>query len=163
MPQTLTVNNQPFETPIDGDPPGWGEQTSEWMAAVTDTLDELQGANDIPQTSFTVQNDISSAENVTGLSFNTGQVRSASIAYSVYRVSTAAPSGNSESGTMEIIYDNAAGAGSKWQMSVFGIAGNSGVSFTITDLGQVQYTSTDIDSVGYSGTMRFAAKSLTSV
>jgi hypothetical protein len=58
-------------------------------------------------------------------------------------------------------YDNSAPPGQKWTLSQR-TNGNSGVVFTITDLGQVQYVSTQLDNGGggYSGTLKFSARSL---
>lgn len=158
---TLVVNNIPFEYPSAGTAPGWGQPATDWASEVTEVLGELSGPNDIIQTTFSIQNNISVFTNIASLTFNTGQVRGATINYTIYRTSTANPSGFSEGGTIQIVYDNAAGVNDKWSMTVFGITGNSGVTFNLTDAGQFQYKSTDINSTGYSGVMTFRAKSLT--
>ncbi len=160
MPVTLIVNNTPFEYPVPGDSPGWGQAASDWATAVTSALTDLQSPNDIPQTTFAIQNNLTSFGDITGLSLNTGQVRAAIIDYSVYRVSTSNPSGHAEAGTMSAVYDNSAAAGSKWIISIGEIEGNSGLVFDITDTGQIQYKSSDIGSAGYSGVMHFRAKTL---
>lgn len=156
---TLTVNNIPYDYPDSGTPPGWGEGATGWATEVTEVLGELLGPNDIIETTFNIQNNIAVFTNIANLTFNTGQVRGAEIQYSIYRTSTATPSGKAESGTINIVYDNAAGSGSKWNYTVFGITGNSGVTFNLTDAGQFQYKSTDIGALGYSGIMVFTAKS----
>ncbi len=160
MPVTLTVNNIPFQYPIPGDTPGWGQPATGWATEVTGVLNDLLGPNDITQTTFNVGNNVTSFTNISGLSFNTGEVRSAIINYSVYRTSTSTPTGNAESGILNIVYDNLAASGSKWAMTGTGITGNSGITFTITDNGQVQYKSTDIGATGYSGVMHFRASTL---
>ena len=160
MPITLIVNNIPYEYPIPGDSPGWGQPATDWASEVTLVLNDLLGPNDITETAFSLQNNITSFTNVAGLSFNTGQVRSAVIDYSVYRTSTANPSGNAESGLITIVYDNLAASGSKWSMTMGPVNGDAGVIFSILDNGQVQYQSSDINSTGYSGVMKFRAKTL---
>lgn len=160
LPIDVTVNNIVFPYPSPGDAPGWGEAATDTIVEIAEVLQELLGPNDISETSFVVQNNIAVATNIAGLSFNTGQVRAATINYSVYRTSTANPSGHAESGVITIVYDNSASAGSKWLMNVGNIAGNSGINFTITDAGQLQYTSSDINATGYSGVMHFRAKAL---
>jgi hypothetical protein len=160
MPITLTVNNQPFQYPVSGDSPGWGEGATDWATEVTLVLNSLLGPNDIIQSTIAVINNQVSAMNVVGLALNTGQVRSAIIEYSVYRTSTANPSGNSESGTMIATYDNLAASGMKWSLIITDINGYSGINFSILDNGQVQYTTNDINSVGYSGNMHFRARAL---
>jgi hypothetical protein len=160
MSVTLTVNNIPFEYPVSGDEPGWAEGATGWAEEVTEVLGELLGPNDIIETTFNIQNNISTFTNIASLSFNTGEVRGAAINYTIYRVSDTTTSGKAESGTINIVYDNAAASGSKWTYTVFGVNGNSGVTFDVTDAGQFQYKSTDIGSAGYSGVMTFRAKSL---
>lgn len=160
MSKTLTVNNTPYEYPTPGDEPGWGEDATGWAEEVTDVLNDVLGSDDILETTFTIDNNISTPTNVTGLLFSTATVRAAEIDYSVYRRTDSSTSGNAESGKMTLIYDNDAAPGSKWSLVTYGIAGNAGVNFTITDAGQVQYESTNITGTNYSGTMKFRAKAL---
>lgn len=160
MPVTLIINQIPFEYPIPGDSPGWGQGATDWSKEVTIVLNDLLGPNDITETTFPIANNVTAFGNIAGLLFNTGQVRGATIFYTIYRTSTANPSGHAESGTLNIVYDNAASAGSKWSLVGFNQNGNSGVTFTITDAGQFQYKSSDINSVGYSGVMHFKATTL---
>ncbi len=160
MPINVTINNQTFQYPAPGDSPGWGAEASDTIVAIAEALAQLLGPNDIPQTTFSIQNNISSFTNIANLIFNTGQVRGATVQYTIYRTSDTNPSGKAESGTINLVYDNSAASDSKWAFTVFGVTGNSGVTFSITDLGQFQYKSTDIGSAGYSGVMTFAAKAL---
>lgn len=156
MPKSLIVNNTVYDYPTAGDEPGWGGEATGWAEEVTGVLNNLLGPDDILETSFNIANNQSSAADVTGLVFNTGSARSAVIEYSVYRISDSNPSGNTETGEIRVVYDNSAG----WLISVGNIVGNSGIVFSITTGGQIQYTSTDIGSVGYSGIIKFTAKSL---
>lgn len=160
MPIELIVNNIPFEYPIPGDEPGWGQPATDWATEVTTVLGNLLGPNDILETSAAINNNITVFTDIPKLTFNTGLVRSATIEYSVYRTSTASPSGHAEGGGIRIVYDNAASIGSKWSMVVYGVAGTSGITFTILDTGQIQYKSTDIGAAGYSGVIHFSAKAL---
>jgi hypothetical protein len=156
MPKTLTINNIPFEYPVAGDPPGWGGDATGWAEQATNALSNLTGGTDILQTTFNVANNQVAAANITGLIFNTGLVRSAEIYYSIYRKSTLNPSGFTESGKINIAYDNAIG----WSISQGNTTGIANVYFTILSSGQLQYTSSDIDGVGYLGEMKFIAKTL---
>jgi hypothetical protein len=160
MPISLVVNNISYEYPVPGDSAGWGQPATDWATEVTLVLNNIQGPNDIPQTTVSIANNIVSSTNITGLSFNTGQVRAAFIQYTIYRTSTSNPSGSTEAGYMIATYDNLAGSGSKWSLTMGPINGNSGVIFSITDLGQIQYTSTNIGSTGYVANIHFSAKSL---
>lgn len=164
MPSNIVVNNVPIPYPSPGDEPGWGQAATTFAEQVATVLTNLNNSNDILETSFNVANNVSVFTNIAGLAFNTGQVRSAEVSYSVIRSSASNPSGVSEAGSMTVIYDSAAGAGSKWQLSIGPIAGpGGGMTFSITDTGQVQYKSSDIGATTYAGEMRFRAKTILSV
>lgn len=156
MPKTLIVNNTPFDYPTSGDEPGWGGDATGWAEEVTKVLNNVVGPDDILQTSFNIANNQTVAANVTGLIFNAGSVRSATVDYSIYRISDSNPSGNAETGEMHIIYDSNDG----WKLGVGGIVGNSNVIFSITPTGQIQYVSSDIGALNYTGVMKFVAKAL---
>lgn len=156
MSRTLIINNIPYEIPDAGDEPGWGDETSDWMEAVTEVLTDLVGPADILETSFTVANNQVALADVTGLVFDGGTVRSAVVEYSVYRISDSNPSGFAESGTMRLTYDN--NAATPWTMSQGDINGNAEIYFDVTNSGQIQYKTNDIGSLNYIGAMRFTAK-----
>ena len=160
MPIPLIINGTTYQYPVSGEDPNWGADGTDWAQAVTDVLGTLLGPGDILETSFNINNNVTVATNVNGLLFDPGTIRAANVDYSVYRISTANPTGFSETGTIYLIYDDSASASNKWQLSQR-TTGNSGVTFSILDSGQIQYTSNDITSPGYSGLMKFRAKALT--
>lgn len=156
MPKTLIVNNKPFSYPTKGDEPGWGSDATKWAEEVTSVLNDVVGPNDILESSFNIVNNQATLADIIGLVFNNAAVRSAVVQYSVYRISTANPSGFAETGEMHLIYDNNVG----WSIAIGNVVGNSGVDFDLTSGGQVQYKSNDINSLNYSGVIHFRAKSL---
>lgn len=161
----LTIAGTTFDYPESGEDPNWanGAGPTEWAQAVTDALATLIGPGDILSTTFTIDNNISVATNVNGLIFDSGTIRAANISYAVYRTSTATPSGNSETGTMLLTFDDSAASGSQWQLSQGTVNGSAGIAFSVTDAGQIKYISSDINATGYVGTMKFSAKALTKV
>lgn len=159
MARELIVNNKSFQYPDPNEDPGWGGEASDWASEVTDVLNTLLAPGDITLTSFTISNDQSTFMDVSGLLFDAATVRSAIVTYTVYRISTANPSGNAESGEINLVYDNDASMGNKWSFTQQK-NGEAGVIFQILDSGQVQYKSTDIDSVGYTGIIKFTAKTI---
>lgn len=154
----LTVAGTPFSYPESGEEPNWAYAT-DWAVAITAVLSTLVGPNDILKTAFTISNNQSVSTNVNGLLFDPGTVRAANIDYAIYRTSTAAPAGHSETGTIYLIFDNSASAGNKWHLGQKNI-GEAGVSFSISDSGQLSYVSTDIGTLGYFGEIIFSAKTL---
>jgi len=155
MSTNLTVNNNTFAYPVPGDEPGWGEGATGWAVEVTEVLNNLQGTDDIPETSFTVANNNAVATDVVGLVFNPASVRAGVIDYSIYRSTSITEL--AEKGKMEIIYKNGASSGTKWSIGRVFFGDDAGVVFTMTDAGQVQYTSTNLSGTGYSGIMKFEA------
>ena len=234
MSTNLTVNNNTYAYPSAGDEPGWGEAATGWATEVTEVLNNLQGTDDIPETSFTIADNQDPAADVVGLVFSPTTVRSAVIDYSIYRTnsdtfgtsdvdagadtititnhvfvngdvvtlssSDTLPAGLSastlyyvvgvvaltsfqlsatlggsaiditdvgvgthtvslelaEKGKLELVYKNSAPS-SKWTIGRVFYGDDAGVTFTMTDVGQIQYTSTNTQGSNYTGTMRFEA------
>lgn len=160
MSRPLVVNNKTFNYPDPGEDPSWGTDASDWASEVTDVLGTLLAPGDILSTSFNLADNVTVATQIQGLAFDPSLSRSAKIVYSIYRTSLDNPAGNAETGEIDIIYDNLAPIGEKWKMTQ-NKNGEAGVVFSISDLGQFSYISTQIDtgSGGYSGIMKFSAKS----
>lgn len=156
MATTFTINGTTYNFPTQGDDPPWGDEVVQLITAMVNTLNTLSGTGDILTTNFTVGNNVSSSTNVTGLNFDPTVVRSALISYSIYRSSNT-PTELSESGMIYVTYKSTAGT---WEIAQ-NYAGNSGMNFTMTNGGQIQYTSTNIGSGAYVGKMKFSAKAFT--
>lgn len=154
MSRELIIGNDPFQYPDPGDPPGWGEDASDWASAVTEAIESVLGPDDILQTTFNIANNTASSTNVNGLIFNNSTVRSAFIEYSLYRVTNT--NEVAETGSIEIVYKNNA---NDWEL-VREFGGDAGVSFSVTPSGQFQYMSTNVTGTGYVGVMKFRAQAL---
>ncbi len=157
----LTLNGVTYNYPQPGQDPSWGENGTDWAVAVTEILNTLVAPGDILTTTANINDNVAVLTDVDGMNFDPTLVRATNVTYSIYRISNDEPSGHSEDGTLFLNYDNNAAPGSKWTLSQR-TNGNSGVVFSVTDLGQVQYRSTQIDNGGggYTGVMKFAARSL---
>jgi hypothetical protein len=156
LPKVLIINNTPYNYPTSGDEPGWGNEATGWAEGVTNVLSDLLGPNDILETAFNIANNQTTFADITGLIFNAASVRAANISYSIFRISNTNLSGFTETGTIQLIYDNNLG----WSINQGNILGSSGVTFNVTVAGQIQYKSTDIGALNYIGTMKFRAKTL---
>jgi hypothetical protein len=124
--------------------------TSAQDAATKSYVDGLitSVTGDISQTSFSAANNQASAVDVTGLAFANASVRSFRALVSV---SISATSNLFES--FELL---GVQRGSDWAMSVESVGDASGISFSITTAGQVQYTSSNVSGF-VSNTMKFRA------
>jgi hypothetical protein len=160
MSRPLIVNNKTFNYPDPGEDVGWGQNASDWASEVTEVLNTILAPGDILATAFDINDNTTVPTNIQGLAFDSSLARSAKIVYSVYRTSTNTPSGNAETGEMDIIYDNGAPVNTKWKMTQ-NKNGDAGIVFSINDLGQFTYTTTQIDlgAGGYVGILKFSAKS----
>lgn len=85
MPIELIVNNTSYQYPVQGEDPGWGGEATGWASGVTSVLNSLLTDDDIVQTLFTIQNNVSVASNITGLAFDKTSARAATTSYSIYR------------------------------------------------------------------------------
>lgn len=160
MSVAIVVNNIPILYPSPGDSPGWGAEATEFAVEVAEVLNNILAPTDITSTSFDIANNTTVFTDILGLNFNTGLVRAAyQIPYAVYRVTDSNPSGHAEVGEIQAVYDNAAASGSKWTWSVE-FTGDSGITFFITDSGQIQYKSTNITGANYAGTINFRANTI---
>lgn len=101
--------------------------------------------------SFIAANNVSSATNVTGLSFPTADIRyfEAKVVITITKTDTTTLD--------EIISLRGNNTDSGWQLFIENIGDTSGVTFTITSTGQVRYTSTNVTSFS-SSIFRFSAQ-----
>lgn len=152
MPKPVTIAGTSFVLPQQGDSPPWGDELSSILEALISVANNVVGTGDILTTSFALANNISSVTNITGLSFDTSQVRSAIINYSIYRSTNS--NELSECGIMIATYKSTANT---WEFSQYSV-GDSNVTITLTTSGQFQYTSSNLSGTSYSGKMKFSAR-----
>lgn len=106
-------------------------------------------AGDIAETSFAFSNNQVAAADITGFAFANGVVRSFEAQVSVALDATA--------DLFEEFEISGIQKGANWDISVESVGDLSGILFTITNAGQVQYTSEN--KAGFvSGTMKFRAQ-----
>jgi hypothetical protein len=124
---------------------------------VQSALVELQGdidalpvasAGDINETSFSLANNQAVAADVTGFAFANATVRGFTALVTVEIDGTA--------DLFEQFSLQGIQKGASWNMSVDGVGDNSGVVFSITSAGQIQYTSGDVPGF-VSGDIKFRA------
>ena len=154
----LNVRGTIYNYPENGEDRGaWGNEAVDWAEAVTDNLDLIIGANDILQTSFSIENNIALDTIIRGLYFNANNVSAAEVLYSIKR--TTDTQTVSESGVILIQYEATAPSTERWKMTQQQ-NGDAQVVISIDDLGQFYYQSSNLTGTNYSGTMKFLAKTL---
>lgn len=123
-------------------------------------LEGYVGTAFLGETSFTVVNNQVAAADVTGLLFAGASVRSFVVDYQIYRNTTGGGATElAEAGQLIGVYKTVAGT---WELTQAPVAGaeDSGVAFSITAAGQIQYTSTSITGTPASSTMKFKARTM---
>lgn len=153
MSKQLQIGSDIYIYPEEGENPGWGEGATAWAEAVTEALQTVEGPNDITITSATLANNQSSAATIPGFLFNAAEVQAISSEFLIIRTYDSGTTVVTESGTMIGNYD-----GTDFYIALQTV-GDSGVEFTITSAGQVQYTSTNLAN-HVSSVIRFRAKTI---
>lgn len=122
---------------------------------IVSNIDMTPSPGDFPkEVSFSAANNQSSVANVTGLAFANGTVRSFHVIASITIVAT---SNVYAQFTLRGLQKS-----SSWIIDSFYIGDDTGIVFSITSAGQVQYTSTNLAGFS-SNTMKFRSLSTTSV
>jgi hypothetical protein len=98
-----------------------------------------------------LNNNQSSATNITELLFNGAVVRSVAIEFSIDRATSA--NEKASSGLITLTYNSRL---SNWSILIESDNSNAGIVFDCTTGGQIQYTSDNLTGSGYIGQMRFS-------
>ena len=106
--------------------------------------------------SFTLVNNQTSAADITSLIFNPSTYRGFKVEYSIYRETSTVGSGAAQIGQLRGIYNTKL---AEWYLSEDFSGNSSGIEFSITSAGQIQYTSSDFDAINgspsYIGTLKY--------
>lgn len=139
MTKILQVGNNIFEYPQQGTGPGHGEEATAWAEAVTESLANFLGPNDILLTSANLANNTATQQVIPGLAFNTGQVQHINIEFLIVRIFDLGATKVVESGK---VYGNF--NGSDFRISVESTGDDTGVEIDVNPSGQFIYTSSNL-------------------
>jgi hypothetical protein len=158
---TLIIKGTPVSIPASGASPNWSEGIIEALEALTDAINAVTGTYDVPpQVQNIDANNSSNNVNVEDLVFPVSEVRSATIFYSVHRQTEDSGSGDeeevAEGGIITIVYNASNSTNNKWEIAQQK-AGEANISFTVTDLGQVQFSTTALTGINHTGTISYRA------
>jgi hypothetical protein len=137
---------------------GYTKSSPDWWNALRTAGMELEGivGAAVAPTAFTFANNTAVAANVTGLLFSSASYKSAKAWVNVRRTTAS----NKAFSEVEIwlYYDTVL---SSWVLAdVVEHGAASGLTFTVTSVGQVQYTSTNMAGASYSGVSQFSAQAV---
>lgn len=149
----VTVGSETFEIPVQGEGSGWGEDTTSWIQAISESFATVFNSQDIKPTAATLANNQITAANIVGLRFDTSEVISVEVKFFIKRIYDSGASVSVETGSISGYY-----SGSQFIISVESI-GNSGVTIDVTSSGQFQYTSSNLTN-STSNIIVFTAKTM---
>lgn len=87
MAKTVTIGGTTYQLPLNNQNPAWGEEMTDIIDALITQVNNLQGPNDIVESSATILN-TSGAKEITPFTFDSVNVRSFEATYNVSRAMT---------------------------------------------------------------------------
>lgn len=157
----INIQGTIINFPDSAQSPNWAEPIIQFAEAVAQALSTVTGPFDVPPQIYTMISNGNTNIALPSLTFPTSNVRSAFIQYSVFRNSTGVGAVTlAEAGELIVVYNPNGSTNHKWDISNEHGGQNSGVTFTITDQGQVQFSSTVITGAGATGFIGYTAKAL---
>lgn len=160
----LTIKGSIIEIPSSGSSPNWSSGIIEALQALTDAVNSVTGTYDVaPQVQNIDANNNSTNVTIANLAFPPSEVRSATIFYSVYRMTedSGPPDGQevAEGGQITVVYNASNPTNNKWEIAQYK-AGEANITFSITDLGQFRFTTSPLTGINHVGSLSFRAISI---
>jgi hypothetical protein len=138
--------------------PNWAPAVVMFAQVVAEALSSVVGSFDVVPQQFILDSVPNGADTaITNLSFSTTEVRSALINYAIYRNTDSVTV--SESGILQIVYNEDESVGQKWQM-LRESDSDAQVEFVIDDTGQVFINTEVLAGSDYNGFISYSAKAL---
>lgn len=158
---TIIIKGTPIDFPDSGTSPNWAPAIIEAVEALADAINTTTATFDVPPQVKNIDAYNSSTNvDINNLSFPATEVRAAIIFYSVHRQTedSGPPDGEevSEEGILEINYNGSRSVTQKWEI-VRGYSSDARITFSITDVGQVQFSTTALTGVNHSGILSYRA------
>lgn len=153
----INISGTIVNFPASGDSPNWSPAVIQFAQLVAAALQFTVGAFDIPPQTFVMTSNVNTNVALPNLSFPTTQVAGAEIIYSVLRSTNSTVV--SETGTLLVNYNSSFPTNQKWEISSDHV-GMSQTTFSITDVGQIQFSTTIISGINYQGVITYQAKAI---
>ena len=153
----ITIQGTIINFPDSGSSPNWSQPIIDFAKATEAALNSFVGPFDIPPQIYIMTSNANTNVDLPNLSFPTADVQGAIISYSVFRNTNSQTI--TETGSFTVNYNSTRGSGLKWSISREYQDGAQ-VTFSITDVGQIQFSSTLIAGTGHNGTIVYQAKAI---
>lgn len=166
MPKII-IKGTIIDLPSSGASPNWAPGIIEAFQAIAEAVNSVTGTYDVaPQVQNIDANNSSTNIDLNNLIFPSVDVRAVTVYYTVYRKTDASgpPDGMevTESGTLELNYNNARSVTQKWEIVRSGQS-EAYIDFNVTDLGQIRFTTTALTGINHTGIVAYRAISILNV
>jgi hypothetical protein len=154
MPKII-IKGTPIDFPASSASPNWAPAVIETVQALVDAVNTFAGSFDVAPQKITIDSfNPGTNIDIANLIFPPNDVRAVSVFYSVFRTTDSV--NVAEAGTLEMVYDSSRGAGLKWEVGRMG-EGDAGITFSVSDLGQISFTSTTLAGANHTGIISYRA------
>ena len=154
----ININGINVNFPDAGSSPQWAGAVIQAIELIAQALTISAGPFDIPPQNFIMTSNINPNVPIPNLEFPVTAVQGAMIFYGVQRSTNSTKV--SQSGILIINYDPTQSPGNLWQITdEFAASSSAGadITFTVSDVGQLQFSTTSIAGTGHAGTINFRA------
>lgn len=154
----IIILGTPIQFPSSSDSPNWAPAIIQFAQATAAALNASIGPYDIAPQSYdiTAFNGVTN-QSISGLAFSTATVRGAVVTYAIYRNTNSVTV--TETGLLEVTYNPSNATNKKWEI-IREYVGDAKTTFSITDLGQVQFSNTTIAGTVHTGKITVAARAI---
>jgi hypothetical protein len=153
----ITINGTIVNFPSSGDSPNWSPAVIQFAQLVAAALQFSFGPFDIPPQTYTMTSNVNTNVALPNLAFPPSEVQGAIINYCVFRNTNSTVA--SETGQIFVNYNSSFPTGQKWEISTNHV-GIAQITFSISDVGQVQFSTTSITGTGYTGFITYQASAI---
>jgi hypothetical protein len=155
----ITIQNKIIDFPSSSASPNWAPAIIEFAKAVETALSAVVGGYDVAPQVFNIdtQDTMVSADNLPNCSFPPTAVKSFTLFYAVSRSSSTAT--KAVAGFITAVYNSSNPSDNKWEVSQEKV-GEGNVTFSVTDLGKVQYITESIGGADHTGDITYRATAI---
>lgn len=156
----VIFNGVTVQIPLAGSSPQWASAIIQAFQLIANALNISAGPFDIPPQNYIMTSNVNTNVPIPNLSFPVSAVSGAVVFYGCTRSSSGVGGVNvSQSGILILNYTPGLSPGTLWQITDewAGITGGAGITFSMTDTGQLEFTTTAITGSTPIGNINFRA------
>lgn len=156
----IVINGTIIQFPSSGQAPNYASALIQFAQAVAAALNLVVGPFDVPPQTFVMTSNANTNVILPNLTFPPSNVQGAIISYSVFRQTTGSGATTaSETGQLIVNYNPTFPTNEKWSITREYV-GNAFVTFSISDVGQLEFSSSLLPGLDHTGTIVYQATAI---